>query len=101
MMKDLKEVVDKVKGVEDGVSNLLIPILQDTIKDCNKHNTKLFILNILLAIFILIIAIFSQVLVIRQNEKYSDFLSQFEIESDIYQDVDNYSVINDGISVSK
>ena len=87
-MKDLNEVVEKVKNVEDGVTNLIVPLLKDTIADSNRHNKRLFILNVILCISILIIAIFSQVLVMKQNEKYADFLSQFEFETEITQDID-------------
>ena len=30
-MPNLNEVVEKVKGVEDGVANLIIPILKDSV----------------------------------------------------------------------
>ena len=87
-MKDLNEVVEKVKGVEDGVTNLIVPLLKDTIADSNRHNKRLFILNVILAFSILMIAIFSQLLVAHQNEKYNEFLSQFEFETEVYQDFD-------------
>jgi len=87
-MKDLKEVVEKVQQVDDGVNNLIIPLLKDTIADSNRHNKRLFILNIILSISILAIAIFSQLLVAYQNTKYAEFLSQFEFESEVYQDFD-------------
>ena len=100
-MKDLEEVVEKVKGVEDGVTNLIVPILKDAVKDSNKHNTRIFIICVILAISILVISLFSQHLVMKQNEKYAEFLRQFEFESDIYQDTDDYSIINSGINVTK
>ena len=100
-MKDLREVVEKVQQVDDGVNNLIIPLLKDTIADSNRHNKRLYILNIILSVSMLLIAIFSQVLVAAQNQKYADFLSQFEFESEITQNVDNYSTVNDGISITK
>ena len=102
-MKDLEEVVEKVKGVEDNVNNLVIPILKDTIQDGNRHNKRLFILNMVLAISILIISIFSQILVTFQNEHYADFLSQFEFEGEttLIQNTDDYSAINSGINYNK
>jgi len=100
-MKELNEIVDKVKGVDDGINNLIVPLLKDTIADNNKDKKRMFIAIVLLIIAIVIISLYSQFLVMKQNEKYAEFLSQFEIESDIYQDVDNYSVVNDGINVTK
>lgn len=96
-MKDLKEVVQKVQQVDDGVNNLIVPLLKDTIADSNRHNKRLFILNIILSISILAIAIFSQFLVAYQNTKYAEFLGQFEFESSVYQDfetTDNSQIIN-------
>lgn len=103
-MKDLEEVVEKVKGVEDGVANLIVPILKDTIKDTNQHNKRLFIMNVILAVALLIVSIGAMVLVAVQNQKYADFLSQFEFESEtntIYQETDDNSDINDGIRIMK
>ena len=99
-MKDLEEVVEKVKNVEDNVNTLIIPILKDTIKDGNRHNKRLFILNLVLAISILIIALFSQTLVMIQNQQYADFLSQFEFtgETNLIQNTDDNSSINSGIN---
>lgn len=87
-MKDLREVVEKVQQVDDGVNNLIIPLLKDTIADSNRHNKRLFILNLILAISILFVSVFSQVLVAIQNQQYAEFLSQFEFESTVYQDFD-------------
>jgi len=101
-MKDLEEVVKKVKGVEDGVANLIVPILKDTIQDSNHHNKRLFIMNIVLATALLIVSIGAIVIVAWQNQKYADFLSQFEFESEtIYQDTNDYSDINSGIVINK
>lgn len=102
-MKELNEIVDKVKGVDDGINNLIVPLLKDTIADNNKDKKRMFIVIVLLIIAIVIISLYSQFLVMKQNEKYAEFLSQFEFEtsSEIYQDVDNNSIINDGISVVK
>lgn len=102
-MKDLEEVVKKVKGVEDGVANLIVPILKDTIQDSNHHNKRLFIMNIVLAIALLIVSIGAMILVAIQNQKYADFLSQFEFESDtIYQDADEFlNNVNSGITINR
>lgn len=100
-MKDLEEVVEKVKGVEDGVANLIVPILKDTIQDSNQHNKRLFIMNIVLAIALLIVSIGAMVLVAIQNQKYADFLSQFEFEETVYQETSDNSNINSGINITK
>lgn len=87
-MKDLNEVVEKVKNVEDGVTNLIIPILKDTIADGNKHNRRLFITNIILTISLLVVSLVSIIIISQQDKKYADFLSQFEFETEIIQDLD-------------
>ena len=101
-MKDLDEVVEKVKNVEDGVTNLIVPLLKDTIKDSNQHNKRLFISNISLIVVILVVGIAAMLLSAYQNNKYIDFLSQFEFETDaIIQKTNDYSNINDGIKIMK
>ena len=106
-MKDLNEIVAQVKNTEENVNNLIVPLLKDTISDTNRHNKRLFILNVILSISILVIALFSQVLVAIQNQKYADFLSQFEFESEqttYTQDLDSTdggnAIINSGITVT-
>lgn len=96
-MKDLNEVVEKVKGVEDGVTNLIVPLLKDTINDSNKHNQRLFISNVLLIIVIFIIGITAMMLSVYENNKYAEFLSQFEFETELTQDfntTDNSAIYN-------
>ena len=101
-MQDLDEVAEKIKGVEDGVTNIIVPILKDTIKDSNLHNKRLFISNIALIILIFVVAIIAMVLSVCQNNKYAEFLSQFEFESEsIYQQTNDNSDINDGIRIMK
>lgn len=101
-MKDLKEVVEQVKGVDQGINNLIIPLLKDTIEDGNRHNKRLFILNVILAISLLVVSVYSQFLVMEQNKKYAEFLSQFKFESDtISQETNDYSDINSGITINK
>ena len=81
-MQDLDEVAEKIKGVEDGVTNIIVPILKDTIKDSNLHNKRLFISNIALIVLIFIVAIIAMILSVYQNNRYADFLSQFEFDND-------------------
>ena len=99
-MKDLNEVVQKVKGVEDNVTSLVIPILKDTIADGNRHNRNLFIISVILSVIVLIVSLFSQVLIMLQNKRYEEFLSQFEFESEttLIQNTDDNSAINSGIN---
>lgn len=100
-MKDLEEIVDKVRGVEDGVNNLVVPLLKDTIADSNRHNKRLFISNIVLIIVTLVISIASMIIIAYENNRYADFLSQFEFESEVYQETNDSSNINDGIRIMK
>lgn len=100
-MKDLSEVVEKVKGVEDGVANLIVPILKDTIQDANEHNRRLFIMNVILAVALLVVSLGAMFLVAYQNERYAEFLSQFEFEETVYQGTSDNSNINSGINISK
>ena len=101
-MKDLQEIVEKVKEVDGGINGLIIPLLKDTINDSNQHNKRLFISNVILTIAILIIAVASMLMVAYQNNKYAEFLSQFEFESEtVYQETNDYSDINSGITITK
>lgn len=100
-MKDLSEVVEKVKGVEDGVANLIVPILKDTIEDTNQHNRRLFIMNVILAVALLVVSLGAMLLVAYQNERYAEFLSQFEFEETVYQETSDNSNINSGINITK
>lgn len=95
-MKDLREIVDKVQKVDDGVNSLIVPLLKDTIADSNRHNKRLFISNIILTIVILVISITAMILTVYQNNKYADFLSQFEFEETVYQETSDSSSINIG-----
>lgn len=86
-MRNLNEIAEKVRGVEDGVTNLIIPLLKDTIADNNLHNKRLFISNMILAAMLLIVIICSLAALIYQNNRYSEFLSQFEFEGEVIQDL--------------
>ena len=101
-MKDLQEIVDKVKNTEERVDNLIIPLLKDTIADSNLHNKRSHILNIILAIMLAIVSVSSIIIIAEQNKKYAEFLSQFEFESEtVYQSTNDYSDINSGINITK
>lgn len=103
-MKSLNELVDQIKSVEAGVNNMIVPLLKDTIADTNKHNRRLFVLCIISLIAMFGLGIYSQFLVAKQNDKYTEFLSQFEFGTEeIYQDLDSTdggdAIINSGISI--
>ena len=105
-MKNLNDLAMQIKNVESGVNNMIVPLLKDTIVDTNKHNQRLFTLCVVALIVILTLGIYSQFLVAKQNEKYTEFLSQFEFTSDeIYQKLDTYeggnAIINSGITVNE
>lgn len=89
--ENLKEVLKGVENVNQGIHDMLIPILKDTIKDGNKTNKRLFIFAMCELLVILIIAITSSILIYKQNMKYQEFLSQFEFrEETVYQDLDTH-----------
>ena len=88
---NLENILKQVQHVDNGINTMLVPILKDTIKDGNRHNTKLFIFAMCELLVLLITIIFSLILVYNQNQKYQDFLSQFDYESSdtVYQDLDS------------
>ena len=55
----------------------------------------------MLILALAIVSVTSIVVIYNQNQKYAEFLSQFEFETEVYQDVDNNSVINSGIDINK
>lgn len=103
--QNLKEVVNKIKGVENGIEGILVPMLKDTIQDYKKTFNKMFVVVILLVVILAGTIGFSLYLVYKQNIKYQEFLSQFEFGSDEYtysQDLDTHEggdIVNPNISV--
>lgn len=104
-MKNLNDIAKQIKDVESGVNNMIIPLLKDTISDANMHNRRMFIIVIVCLGIILLLGIFAQLEIAKQSKQYADFLSQFEIQGDVVQDVDanneSSAVINDGITINK
>lgn len=104
-MKNLNDIAQEIKTVQNGVNNMIVPLLKDTIKDANKHNERLFIITISCLIIIAIIGIVSEIQIAKQTKQYADFLSQFEIQGDVIQDLDadnlSSATINDGITINK
>ena len=99
--KNLHDILKQVKEVDTGINTLMIPILKDTIKDGNRHNTRLFIFAMCELVIILATILTSIFVVYKQNIKYQEFLGQFDFETEIYQDTDDNSSINSGINVNK
>lgn len=106
-MKDINELITQIKNVENGVNNMVVPLLKDSINDTNMHNHRLFILCVVLIVSMLIIGVFSQILITKQNQKYTDFLNQFEFkgsDTSYIQDLDavgGNAIINSGIDVKE
>ena len=98
---NLNDILKRIQEVDNGINSMVVPMLKDTINDYKKTFTKMTIIIVLLILAICGIGFYSEYLISKQNEKYSEFLSQFEFESEVYQEVDNYSTITDGINISK
>ena len=87
--ENLEEVISKIKNLDTGINTMIVPMLKDSISDYKKIINKLIIIITILIIGIIGIGVYSQILLAKQNDKYNEFLSQFEFESDeIYQDLD-------------
>ena len=99
--ESMYDILKEVKNVDTGINNMLIPILQDSIQDSNKHNKRLFIIVLLLIIAITTISLFATNLIYDQTIKYQEFLSQFSFETSIYQDTSDNSNINSGININR
>ena len=102
-MKDLGEVVDQVRNVENGVNDLIIPILKDSIKDGNHHNKRLFVINMMLVLALMVISVVSMVIITRQEGRYEEFVKQFDFQNQttITQETTDNSTINDGLRFIK
>jgi len=88
---NLNEVVNQIKGVENGISDVIIPMLKDTIQDYKKTFNKLFIIIIILIVILAGTIGYSLYLVFKQNIQYQEFLSQFDFgEETVYQDLDTH-----------
>lgn len=96
-MRDLEEIVDKVKKVDDGVNNLIVPLLKDTIADSDRHNERLSNSNRTLAIVVLVISILAMILFTYQNNRYAELISKGDT---VYQNASEDSNIS-GISITK
>lgn len=99
--ENMTSILNEVKQVDNGINDLLIPLLRDTIQDGNRHNKRMFTSNIILAVLLFIAIMVSSILLYKQNVKYQEFLSQFDFETEVYQDTDDNSIINSGINLNR
>ena len=76
--QNLEKVVNQIKDTEKGISDIIVPMLKDTIQDYKKTFSKLFIVVVLLIVVLTGTIGFSLYLVYKQNVKYQEFLSQFD-----------------------
>lgn len=108
MEKKVEEIISEIKSMDNNVSNVIVPLLKDSITDYRKIIYKLIAVIIILIFGIIGTAIAAQIIISEQSNKYNDFLSQFEFEStsdEFIQDVDTgdngTATINDGIDTIK
>lgn len=92
------EIAKGIKEFDKNVSDVLVPILRDTIADYRVSSLKQNRLILALIGVVLVISLVAILTVSWQINKYNDFLSQFDYESTIYQDTDDNSIINSGIN---
>lgn len=86
---NLKEVVTKMKNVENGISDIIVPMLKDTIQDYKRTFNKMFIIVILLITLLTGTIGYALFLVYKQNIQYQEFLSNFDFSSEVVQDLDS------------
>lgn len=105
MNENLTDIINQIKTVENGINDMIVPMLKDTINDYKKTFNKMVAIIIVLIIGLLGVIGYTQYLLAKQNDKYNEFLSQFEFESDVYQEItsdeDSSSTVNDGINIQK
>lgn len=101
--KNLSNIVEQMKGVDDNINKTIIPLLKDTISDYKKTFAKMIAVIIILIIALIGVVFYSEYMISKEAEKYAEFLKQFEFESEehIYQETDDNSIINDGISIQR
>lgn len=102
MEKSVNEIVKEIKQIDNNVTNIIVPMLKDTIEDYRKIVFRLIFVIVLLIIGIVGLGVASQIIISNQIDKYNDFLSQSEYEGEIYQDLDTGeggdAIINSGIN---
>lgn len=99
--ENLQDILKQIKDVDKGINSMIVPMLKDTINDYKKTFNKMVIIVIILLVGLFGVAGYSQYLIAKQNDKYQEFLSQFEFESEtVYQSTEDYSDINSGININ-
>lgn len=81
MEKEAKEIINEINQLDNSLTDVIVPMLKDTITDYRKIVFKLIAVIVILVIGLLGISVYS-------IYKYNDFLSQFEFSSEVYQDLD-------------
>ena len=103
--KNLNDIIKEIKNLDTGITSVLIPILKDTNNDYRKIFNKLIIIIVILLIGLISVIGYSQYLISKQADKYNDFLSQFEFESEVYQDLETSDesslIVNSGITYNE
>ena len=100
-MNDLESILTRIKETEQGITNSIIPIWSDSIKDNNRSGKRLFVVNMMLILVLAIVCITAMIIITKQNDKYIEFMEQFDIRDSVYQETNDNSSINDGIKIMK
>ena len=109
--KNLQEIVDQMKGLENGINGMIVPMLKDTINDCGALYIYSYDAENLGAPLDAKFDIEPEAVIKKADERMynnKEFLSQFEfegVEENYSQDLDatdgGDAVINSGINVNK
>lgn len=101
--KNLSNIVEQMKSVDENINKTIIPLLKDTISDYKKTFAKMIAVIIILIIALIGVVFYSEYMISKEAEKYAEFLKQFEFESEeyVYQKTDDNSIINDGINIQR
>ena len=97
-----ENILKEIKGIDNNVTNVIVPILRDTISDYRKVVNKLIVIIVILIVAIASLGTVGYIVIANEVEKYNEFLSQFEFESEdtIYQETTDNSIINSGININ-
>lgn len=81
MEKEANDIIKEIKQVDNSLMDVIVPMLKDTIEDYRKIVFKLIVVIAFLTAGLILISGYS-------IYKYNDFLSQFEYDTEVYQDLD-------------
>ena len=98
----VNQIIQGIKGIDENVTGVIVPILKDTITDYRRVVNKLIVVVVILILIISILSGLGFFIISNQIKKYDEFLSQFDFENDtsVYQDTDDDSSINSGITIN-